>query len=75
MEVTVGGASLAVTPIDSNGFCIRFDSPVSLDVGENAIYKIIDMDSGEEAEGLSIKIVTVDTLAADKHRIGAIYND
>lgn len=75
MEVTIGETkSMEVTPIDRNGFCIRFDSVSPLDVGEKATYRLTDKATGESAAALSITIVTVDTLSESLHRVGAIYN-
>jgi hypothetical protein len=75
MEVTIGSVSHAVTPIDRNGFCIRFDSAKPLDVGKQVTYTLTDNETGESASGLSITIVTVDTLSESLHRVGAIYSD
>lgn len=75
MEVTIGESkSMPVTPIDRNGFCIRFDSVSPLDVGEKGTYTLTDKTTGESAAKLSITIVTVDTLSETLHRVGAIYN-
>lgn len=75
MLVRVGSDEVGVEPLDQNGFCIRFDSPVSLEVGSDVTYSIVDNETGEVAEGLEIKIISVDTLKINLHRIGAIYNN